>query len=175
MTTVTRRGTELDDLRHLLRAVLRGLWRRRWSSPEDLPGEPRLTARHLAILAHVGTEGPLTVGDIAVELGLSLPAASKLTRELEMRSLVHRTEHVDDRRRTVVDLNALTSKRVEAWLEDRNRPLLRTLAALSASERRAFLKGLDVLAEALGEEADAAGERVPGRRGRRHGGRHRHP
>ena len=76
MRTVIRRAGELDELRDLLRAVLRGLWRRRWSSPEQRPGEPRLTARHLAVLAHVGTEGPLTVGEIAVELGQSLPAAS---------------------------------------------------------------------------------------------------
>ncbi len=174
MTTVTRRSPELDELRHLLRAVLRGLWRRRRSSPEVLPGEPRLTARHLAILSHVGTEGPLTVGDIATELAMSLPAASKLTRELEMRSLVRRAEHVDDRRRTVVDLNALTSRNVQAWLEERNRPLVRTLARLTPAERRAFLKGLDVLVEALQDEADEARVYGPHRRGRRHGGIH-HP
>ena len=91
--------------------------------------------------------------------------------------LVRRAEHVDDRRRTVVDLNALTSKRVEAWLEERNRPLARTLSALSIAERRAFLRGLRVLAEALQDEADSTRATAygPGPRGRRHRGMPRHP
>jgi DNA-binding MarR family transcriptional regulator len=147
---------ELAELRGLLRRVLRGLWQRRRPS-DDLfeaagPGV-RLTRRHVAVLAHIGTEGERTVGELAQELGLSLPAASKLTRELEDRSLVQRREDIDDRRRTVVDLNALTSERVRAWLERRTRPLERTLDALTAAERDAFLKGLRTLADALMEES----------------------
>jgi len=169
MITVTRRAAELAELRRALRAVLRGLWRRPWTSPALVPAEPRLTARHLAILAHVGSEGPRTVGEIAADLGFSLPAASKLTRELEMRLLVRRSEHVDDRRRTVVDLNSLTAAEVTAWLDARNRPLAQTLSALSVFERRAFLKGLNLLADALREEArdpEGCGPRRR-RRGRR--------
>jgi DNA-binding MarR family transcriptional regulator len=152
---VVNRG-ELGELRGLLRRVLRGLWQRRRPS-DDLfeaagPGPP-LTRRHVAVLAHIGTEGERTVGELAQELGLSLPAASKLTRELEDRGLVHRREHIDDRRRTVVDLNALTSNRVRAWLDRRNRPLERTLDSLTAAERAAFLKGLRALADALMEES----------------------
>jgi len=157
MTTIPRRDRELRELRGLLRAVLRGLWRRRRPTPELLElvgGDQGLGPRHVAVLAHVGAEGPRTVGEIARELGLSLPAASKLTRELEDHTLVRRSEHVDDRRRTVVELNALTSKRVRAWLTQRNSPLERALAALSAAEREAFLKGLRALAEALMEESD---------------------
>jgi DNA-binding MarR family transcriptional regulator len=152
---VTNRA-QLDELRRDLRRVMRGLWRRRRPSGDLLafvPREPRLSRRHIAVLAHIGTEGERTVGELARELELSLPAASKLTRELEDLSLVHRREHVDDRRRTVVDLNALTSDRVRAWLEQRDRPFVRTLAALTADEREAFLKGLRTLAEALMEES----------------------
>src|SRR5581483_7764567 len=101
---VTKRA-ELAELRGSLARVMRGLWHRR--RPNDdllaLAGRsPRLTRRHVAVLAHIGTEGERTVGDLARELGLSLPAASKLTRDLEDVSLVHRREHIDDRRRTVV-------------------------------------------------------------------------
>jgi DNA-binding MarR family transcriptional regulator len=127
-----------------------------------------ISPRHVAVLAHIGTEGPRTVGDIARELGLSLPAASKLTRELEQGALVHRSEHVADRRRTVVDLNALTSKRVEAWLEQRNRPLETALAGLTPAERRGFLKGLRLLADALRDEAATGGDECRPRRRRHH-------
>jgi DNA-binding MarR family transcriptional regulator len=140
---MVRKGAGLDELRHDLRRVMRGLWQRRRPSDELLDfvhAEPRLSRRHVAVLAHIGTEG-------------ELPAASKLTRDLEDHSLVHRREHADDRRRTVVDLNALTSARVEAWLARRDRPFERTLAALTDSEREAFLKGLHTLADALMEES----------------------
>jgi DNA-binding MarR family transcriptional regulator len=152
--------------------VLRGLWRRR--HPGDqlaaiVAGDPPLGRRHVAVLAHVGTEGPRTVGEIARELGLSLPAASKLTRELEDHTLVRRSEHVDDRRRTVVDLNALTEDRVRAWLARRDRPLEAALAGLTAAERKAFLKGLGALADALMEESTCgpvrSHHRAPHRRG----------
>jgi DNA-binding MarR family transcriptional regulator len=150
------KSEQLAELRGLLRQVMRGLWHRRRPS-EDLVAllhrEPPISRRHVAVLAHIGTEGPRTVGEIAQELGLTLPAASKLTRELEEHVLVDRREHPDDRRRTIVDLNALTSQHVRAWLDARNKPLEQTLEALEPSEREAFLKGLRTLAQALMEES----------------------
>jgi DNA-binding MarR family transcriptional regulator len=154
MTRISQRERELRELRLHLRTVLRGLWRRRRPRLDAaLAGGRRLGPRHLAILTYVATEESPTVGEIAEALGLSLPAASKLSRELEGASLVRRREHVDDRRRTVVELNALTSKEVLAWLDDRNRPLAAALDALTPDERAAFLKGLRALAQALMEES----------------------
>jgi DNA-binding MarR family transcriptional regulator len=151
---VTR--AELSELRGSLGRVMRGLWQRRRPT-EDLLAvvgrSPRLTRRHVAVLAQIGTEGERTVGELARELGLSLPAASKLTRDLEDSSLVRRREDADDRRRTVVDLNALTSDQVRAWLDRRNRPLEQTLDSLTPGEREAFLKGLRILGDALMEES----------------------
>jgi DNA-binding MarR family transcriptional regulator len=147
---------QLHELRGELRRVMRGLWQRRRPSDDLLAvahGDRRLSRRHVAVLAQIGTEGERTVSELAHELGLSLPAASKLTRDLEELSLVRRREHVEDRRRTVVDLNALTSERVRGWLERRDRPFQRTLAALNDDEREAFLKGLRTLADALMEES----------------------
>jgi DNA-binding MarR family transcriptional regulator len=170
------KGGQLEELRRDLRRVMRGLWQRRRPTDELLalmsPGH-RLSRRHIAVLAQIGTEGERTVGQLARELGLSLPAASKLTRELEDVSLVHRREHADDRRRTVVDLNALTSDRVRAWLQSRDRPFVRTLAALTPGEREAFLKGLRTLAEALMEESPDGPFR-PHHRAPHRRGSHRH-
>ena len=152
-----RRDPQVQELRRLLRSVLRGLWRRR-RPPADLepvfmPCGPPLGPRHMGLLVHVGTEGERTVGELAEELGLSLPAASAIARDLEEHNLVHRREAIEDKRRTIVDLNALTEKRVRSWLDRRDAPLRKTLAALDPAEREAFLKGLRALAEALMEES----------------------
>ena len=152
-----RRDPQVQELRRLLRLVLRGLWWRR-RPPADLesvfqPGAPPLGPRQIGLLVHVGTEGERTVGELADELGLSLPAASRLARDLEEHNLVYRREAIEDKRRTVVDLNALTEKRVRGWLDRRDTPLRTALDALDAAEREAFLKGLRALADALMEES----------------------
>ena len=167
---------QLGEVRQLLWRVLRGL-RHRSRPPDELLAligqEPPLGRRHIAVLAHVATEGPRTVGEIAGELGLTLPAASKLTRDLEDQMLVYRREHPDDRRRTLVDLNALTEKQVRAWIARRDLPLTQALTGLSAAEREAFLKGLRALAEALVEESSCGPLRSHDRPAHRRGP-HRH-
>jgi len=135
---------------------MRGLWARRRPSPELaalVRGDPPLGRRHVALLAQVAAAAGQTVGDLARALGLSLPAASKVTTELESHSLVARREDPEDRRRTVVDLAPSTAAGVEAWLARRDLPLERALSTLSADERAAFLKGLQALADALMEES----------------------
>lgn len=135
---------------------MRGLWARRRPSAELVAlvrGDPPLGRRHVALLAQVGTAAGQTVGELARAVGLSLPAASKVTTELESHDLVARSEDPEDRRRTVVDLDPRTAAGVKDWLTRRDRPLERALAALTPDERAAFLKGLQALAEALMEES----------------------
>jgi DNA-binding MarR family transcriptional regulator len=163
---------ELAELRTLLRRILRGLWRRRRPSPELLElvsGDPPLGPRHVAVLAHVGTEGERTVGELARDLGLSLPAASKLARDLEEHGLLERREDPEDRRRTVVALSPETARRVRSWLGRRNRPLEQALAALDPTERAGFLKGLRALADALMEESPCGPQRSHHRKAHRRG------
>jgi DNA-binding MarR family transcriptional regulator len=144
--------SELSELRRLLRQVMRGLWMRRRPSPELgrlVRGRPHLGRRHVAVLAQVGLAEGQAVGDLARTLGLSLPATSKLTTDLEHHHLVRRREDPEDRRRTVVDLDPQTGDGVRTWLHNRDRPLERALGALTQEERAAFLKGLQALADAL--------------------------
>jgi DNA-binding MarR family transcriptional regulator len=145
----------IHELRQLLRRVMRGLWSRRRPTPEllELVEGASLGRRHVAVLAQVGTEGGRSVGELARELGLSLPAASTLIRDLEEHGLVERSEDPADRRRTVVELAPGTATAVRGWLSGRDRPLEHALASLDATERAAFLKGLGALADALMEES----------------------
>jgi DNA-binding MarR family transcriptional regulator len=147
---------QLAELRHGLQRVMRGLWSRRRPSGDLLAlvdGDPPLGRRHVALLAHIGTKGAQTVSELAAALGLSLPAVSKLTRELEDHRLIERSEDPADRRRTVIRLNEATTQAVQAWLARRSKPLEQALAALDAGEREAFLKGLRALGDALMEES----------------------
>jgi DNA-binding MarR family transcriptional regulator len=163
---------QLAQLRDSLRRVMRGLWARRRPTPELLElvsGEPPLGRRHVGLLAQIGTEGGRSVGELARELDLSLPAASKLTRDLEDHGLVERREDPEDRRRTVVALSPRTAKRVRAWLEQRSKPLEQALATLDTNEREAFLKGLRALGDALMEESACGSERRHHRKAHRRG------
>jgi DNA-binding MarR family transcriptional regulator len=147
---------QLTELRRALRRVMRGMWARRRPTAELhalVEGDPPLGRRHVGLLAHVGTEGAQTVSELAQALGLSLPAASKLTGELEDHRLIERSEDPADRRRTVVSLNGATEHAVRGWLERRSKPLEQALDSLTPSERRAFLKGLRALGDALMEES----------------------
>jgi len=105
------------------------------------------------LLARLRADGKLVARDLARELGLSLPAASTLARELEEHGLITRSEDPADRRRTVVGLAPATEKAVRGWLASRSRPLEQALAALTEPEQEAFLKGLAALADALMEES----------------------
>jgi DNA-binding MarR family transcriptional regulator len=163
---------QLSELRRLLRQVMRGLWARRRPTQELLElvsGDPPLGRRHVSLLAQIGTDGERSVGELARELDLSLPAASKLTRDLEDHGLVERREDPGDRRRTVVALDPRTSKRVRAWLEQRSKPLEQALATLDTKEREAFLKGLRALGDALMEESACGPERRHHRKAHRRG------
>jgi len=164
---------EISELRRLLRRVLHGLWRRRRRPPELVAllddGGPAIGPRHVGLLVYVGTEGARTVGQLADELGLSLPAASTLARDLEQHGLVRRSEAAEDKRRTVVDLHSSTEPQVRGWLDRRDDPLRKTLAALTPQERAAFLKGLETLANELMTESRCGSvrphHRPPHRRG----------
>jgi DNA-binding MarR family transcriptional regulator len=138
---------QLAELRRLMRRVVRGLRSRHG------PLHRRGGRRETGLVAFLAQEGPTSVSDLAAALGVSLPAASTITRALEEQGLVERREDPDDRRRTLVALNEQTASEVRAWLEAHDRPFAKTLDALTADERAAFLKGLGVLAEALLEES----------------------
>jgi DNA-binding MarR family transcriptional regulator len=174
----SNRDDELAQLRGLMRSVLRGLHRRRRPTPELLAlidGEPRLGGRHVAVLSHVASEGPRTVGDLARGLGLSLPAASKLVRDLEDHHLLERREDPDDRRRTIVELGEPNAAHVRRWLHSRDGPLQQALEALTPAERAGFLKGLDALASALMEESRCGPVRSHHRTAHRRGAHRRRP
>ena len=132
----------LRKLVQLLPQITRGL-RRRPMPPGVQEG--RLGPRHGASLSLLRAQGPLTIGRLAAELGLTLPTVSGIVAELEQAGFVERSADPDDRRRTIVALRPQQGEAVGTWLDDATAPLARTLDKLSPDERVTFVKGMTLL------------------------------
>ncbi len=108
-----------------------------------------LTLSQWRALVVVGRTDGLRVGEVAVRVGMSMPAASRLLRRLERRGYVVTARDEGDRRATLVRLTAEGS-RVRKAVIDRRRALLNAAVASHASRLPKDLSGgLKVLAEAF--------------------------
>ncbi|WP_432094714.1 MarR family winged helix-turn-helix transcriptional regulator [Streptomyces sp. bgisy100] len=109
----------------------------------------RLTPRHGAVLPHLLAGPPLTVGDIARRLHVSLPTASELVGGLSRAGIVVRGEDPANRRRVLVSLAEEYRPALETFVVRRVEPLLRALEGLSPVERAGFLAGLTAWVRAV--------------------------
>src|SRR5262249_9971953 len=85
-------------------------------------------------------DGPITVGELASRLGLSLPTVSGVLAGLDQAGFVERHPDPADRRRTIVQISQEKSALIEDWLNGAASPLARVLDKLAPSEQEAFLK-----------------------------------
>jgi DNA-binding MarR family transcriptional regulator len=103
-----------------------------------------LGPRHVAALQQL-REGPLTVGELAARLALTLPTVSGVLADLDRAGFVERRPDPADRRRTIVQIAPARSACVGQWLDGAAGPLARVLDQLSPDEQAAFLKAMDML------------------------------
>ena len=127
--------------------VIRGM--RRWQDRAAPPAP--LSPRHIAALEQI-RNGPVTVGELASRLGLTLPTVSGVLADLDRASLVERRPDPADRRRTIVQIIPAQATVIGQWLDGAARPLARVLDKLSPSEQAAFLKAMDLLETELHEQ-----------------------
>jgi DNA-binding MarR family transcriptional regulator len=116
---------------------------------KELFGAAGLGPRHTNVLRHVMVGGPMSVSALAARLCVALPTASLMVGELSRAGLLERVEDTEDRRRTIVCVAPARLAAVDAFLSRRLGPLRRALERLTAEERAAFARGLDVLTEEL--------------------------
>ncbi len=121
-----------------------------------------IAARHMSAAAYVLEEGPITVSALANRLRIELTTASKVVTELEQAGLVYRRRDPEDRRRILIDVVASECDRVAGLMDELLAPLLTTVRQLSAAERKAFLRGLTLYADALDEAPSANPPEPPG-------------
>jgi DNA-binding MarR family transcriptional regulator len=123
--------------------VTRGM--RRWQDRAAPPPVPSpLSPRHVAALEQI-RGGPLTVGELASRLDLTLPTVSGVLADLDRAGLVERRPDPADRRRTIVQIIPAQATLIGHWLDGAARPLARVLDKLTPSEQEAFLKAMDLL------------------------------
>ena len=129
-------------LMQLFPRVTRGM--RRWQD-RDAPAVPSpLSPRHVAALEQIRS-GPLTVGELASRLDLTLPTVSGVLADLDRAGLVERRPDPADRRRTIVQIVPAQATLIGHWLDGAAKPLARVLEKLTPGEQEAFLKAMDLL------------------------------
>ena len=138
-------------LMRLFPRVIRGM--RRWQD-RAAPVPSPLSPRHVAALEQL-REGPLTVGELASRLGLSLPTVSGVLADLDRAGLVDRHPDPADRRRTIVRVSPGQETLIGHWLDGAAEPLARVLDKLTTSEQEAFLKAMNLLESELRQQDTA--------------------
>jgi DNA-binding MarR family transcriptional regulator len=111
-----------------------------WSSSPPAP-------RHIAALMHVVADEGMSVSTLADRLSVSLATASQIVTDLESRELVERGEDPADRRRTLIVVCERHRDLTDALLETRLRPVQRALDRMKPADRRAIIRGLQILEE----------------------------
>ncbi|MDT5107107.1 MAG: hypothetical protein QOI25_4620 [Mycobacterium sp.] len=101
-----------------------------------------LSNRHGAVLTRLLYTGPVTVGELARQLGLGLTNASQLIADLDHAGYVERRTDPADRRRTLVLLESRRRADLEKFVARRIAPLARAFEQLTVPQRRGFLAGL---------------------------------
>jgi DNA-binding MarR family transcriptional regulator len=107
-----------------------------------------LGPRHVAALQQL-RGGPLTVGELAARLELTLPTVSGVLAELDRAGFVIRHADPADRRRTIVQITPAQDALIRQWLDGAANPLARVLDKLAPSEQQAFLKAMNMLEDEL--------------------------
>ena len=130
-------------LMQVFRRVSRGM--RRWQdgAAPSATAVP-LSPRHVAALEQL-LGSPVTVGELAARLGLTMPTVSGVLADLDRAGFIERHPDPADRRRTIVQVVPAQAAVIGEWLDGAAKPLARVLDKLSPSEQEAFLKAMDLL------------------------------
>jgi DNA-binding MarR family transcriptional regulator len=117
---------------------------RRWQDQASPPTLAPLSPRHVAALQEL-RGGSITVGELAVRLGLSLPTVSGVLADLDRAGFIERQPDPDDRRRTIVRMTPDKVAFITQWLDGAASPISRVLDKLAPAEQEAFLKAMNLL------------------------------
>jgi DNA-binding MarR family transcriptional regulator len=117
---------------------------RRWQDQAVPPTPAPLSPRHVAALDQLRC-GPITVGELASRLDLTLPTVSGVLADLDRAGYINRNADPGDRRRTIVRIAEGKESLVSEWLDGAAGPLARVLEKLTPSEQEAFLKAMSLL------------------------------
>lgn len=156
----------IDEVMMVLPALMRGMVR---PSPAELgrrrkladahvsPGHEHVSPGHMPAQVSPGhiqimialVRGPQSIGRLAEIVGVSPPAATQLVDRLVEHGIVERRHDPNDRRIVLVDYTPGEREMAQRIMENRRKPLRRVVDNLTDEEARAFLKGLQLLADSF--------------------------
>lgn len=108
---------------------------------------PQATLGHggLSALSTISANGPLRIGELAVQEGVSAPSMTRILASLESLDYVERTPDPSDGRVALIDLTAAGREYLAGGREQRLAALADRFAALTVEERATLTGALDVL------------------------------
>ncbi len=115
----------------------------------SLIDEGVLAPRHVTAFAVVAMHGPLSISELARQVGCATTTASLVATQLADAGLIERSEDTLDRRRTVVSVAPAYQKDSQAVLAARLAPLRRAMDRMGPQRTRVVLESLSILAEEI--------------------------
>jgi len=143
----------MDDRAHavdLLRRITR--FSRAGDLDEAVVGE--LTMAQLRVLFRLRNRGPLSSGNLASQLGVTLPTVTSVVDRLVTRGLAERRDDPVDRRRVIVAIAPEGQTLVERVRQGRRERLAAAVDAIDDDACQCLVRGLEALAGAA-DQIDA--------------------
>jgi DNA-binding MarR family transcriptional regulator len=108
-----------------------------------------LAPRHLALLAYLQYEGPLTVSQLADRLEVAPTTVSLMVGDLSRHRVLTREEDDADRRRRIVAIAPSYADPITQWLSGSAAAWTEVLAALAPAERATVVAAMRAYEAAL--------------------------
>jgi DNA-binding MarR family transcriptional regulator len=112
-----------------------------------------LAPRHLALLANLQHDGPLTVNQLADRLEVAPTTVSLMVADLSRQGVVTREEDAADRRRRIVAIGPRYAAPVTEWLSGSAAAWTEVLSALTPAERATIVATMRAYEAALDKHA----------------------
>jgi DNA-binding MarR family transcriptional regulator len=116
--------------------------------PKSLQGMD-LAPRHLALLAYLQYEGPLTVSELADRLEVAPTTVSLMVGDLSRRGILTREEDDADRRRRIVAIAPDYAAPITEWLSGSAAAWTEVLEALTPAQRATIVATMRAYEAAL--------------------------
>jgi DNA-binding MarR family transcriptional regulator len=120
--------------------------------PDALRGMD-LAPRHLALLAYLQYDGPLTVSELADRLEVAPTTVSLMVGDLSRGGILTRQEDDTDRRRRIVAIAPAYAVPVTEWLSGSATAWTEVLAALTPTQRATIVATMRAYEAALEKHA----------------------
>jgi DNA-binding MarR family transcriptional regulator len=143
-TEIPRSSTDIADALRL--AIGRLARRLRQQALGDMTPSQR------SVLASLGHNGPMRMGELAAVEGISGPSLTGIIGRLEDRGFVQRSDDPDDARSTLAAATAAGLDALEEARRERTAFLVTRLGRLSASERETLALAVVLLGRMVDDE-----------------------